>query len=85
MLALIRSEVVMQKLTNRESEILRLAGEGMSAQEIADLLYCSRRTVEFHLANLYTKLEVSNRVQALRRATSLGLLSAMDQREMAIR
>jgi DNA-binding CsgD family transcriptional regulator len=75
----------MHKLTNRESEILRLAGEGMSAQEIADLLYCSRRTVEFHLANLYAKLQVSNRVQALRRAVSLGLLSNSDQREMAIR
>jgi LuxR family maltose regulon positive regulatory protein len=75
----------MENLTKRESEILYLAGEGMSAQQIADLLFCSRRTVEFHLSNLYSKLNVSNRVQALRRAGALGLLCSLDQREMAIR
>lgn len=75
----------MQKLTKRESEILNLAGEGLSAQEIADTLFCSRRTVEFHLANLYTKLQVSNRVQALRRAVTLGLLRIGGKREVALR
>ncbi|MEN6356963.1 MAG: helix-turn-helix transcriptional regulator [Armatimonadota bacterium] len=71
----------MENLTKRESEILFLANEGMSARQIADLLFCSRRTVEFHLANLYTKLQVSNRVQALKRAGSLGLLKDLERRE----
>ncbi|MCE5323531.1 helix-turn-helix transcriptional regulator [bacterium] len=68
----------MPYLTKRESEILYLAGEGMSARQIADMLFCSRRTVEFHMANLYTKLHVSNRVQALKRAGSLGLLDSLE-------
>lgn len=67
----------MENLTRRESEVLRLASEGYSAQQIADMLFCSRRTVEFHIANLYCKLNVSNRVQALRRASSLGLLAGL--------
>lgn len=79
------SEVVMENLTKRESEILFLAGEGLSAQQIADMLFCSRRTVEFHLANLYSKLKVSNRVQALKRAGSLGLIYSFEQREAAAR
>ncbi len=62
------------KLTKREIEVLTLVIEGKSSKEVADLLYVSKRTVDFHLANIYEKLQVSNRVQAFRRATSLGLL-----------
>ena len=62
------------KLTKREVEVLTLVIEGKSSKEVAELLYVSKRTVDFHLANIYEKLQVSNRVQAFRRATSLGLL-----------
>lgn len=62
------------KLTKREIEVLTLVIEGKSSKEVAELLYVSKRTVDFHLANIYEKLQVSNRVQAYRRATSLGLL-----------
>lgn len=62
------------KLTKREIEVLTLVIEGKSSKEVAELLYVSKRTVDFHLANIYEKLQVSNRVQAFRRATSLGLL-----------
>jgi len=72
----------MQKLTKREMEVLMLMGEGKSAQEAADMLFCSRRTIEFHLANVYHKLEVSNRVQATRRAVNLGLLEIDYQRRL---
>jgi len=72
----------MQRLTKREMEVLMLMGEGKSAQEAADQLFCSRRTIEFHLANVYHKLEVSNRVQATRRAVSLGLLEVEDRRRL---
>ena len=61
-------------LTKRELEVLRLVIEGKPSKEVAEELYVSKRTVDFHLANIYEKLQVSNRVQAFRRATSLGLL-----------
>lgn len=62
------------KLTKREIEVLTLVIEGRSSKDIADALYVSKRTVDFHLANIYEKLQVSNRVQAFRRATRLGLI-----------
>jgi len=62
------------RLTKRELEVLRLVIEGKSSKDVADALYVSKRTVDFHLANIYDKLQVSNRVQAFRRATRLGLI-----------
>lgn len=64
------------ELTRRELEVLSLVVEGKSSQEVADELSCSKRTVDFHLAGIYGKLHVSNRVQAIRKATLLGLLDA---------
>jgi len=60
--------------TKREIEVLTLVIEGKSSKEVADMLYVSKRTVDFHLANIYDKLQVSNRVQAFRRAARLGLI-----------
>ena len=62
-------------LTKREMEVLSLVLEGKSSREVASSLYCSKRTIDFHLARIYEKLQVTNRVQAMRRATLLGLLS----------
>lgn len=62
------------KLTKREIEVLTLVIEGKSSKEVADMLFVSKRTVDFHLANIYDKLQVSNRVQAFRRAARLGLI-----------
>ena len=62
------------KLTKREIEVLTLVIEGRSSKDVADMLYVSKRTVDFHLANIYDKLNVTNRVQAFRRATKLGLI-----------
>jgi DNA-binding NarL/FixJ family response regulator len=64
-----------QKLTKREVEVLTLVIEGKSSKEVADQLYVSKRTVDFHLANIYHKLKVNNRVQAFREATRRGLIS----------
>lgn len=61
-------------LTRRELEVLTLVIEGKSSKDVADALFVSKRTVDFHLANIYDKLQVSNRVQAFRRATRLGLI-----------
>ena len=65
----------MVKLTKREIEVLTLVIEGNSSKEVADILYVSKRTVDFHLANIYHKLGVTNRVQAFREATRRGLIS----------
>ena len=61
-------------LTRREIEVLSLVLEGKSSREVAATLVCSKRTVDFHLARIYEKLRVSNRVQAMRRAAVLGLV-----------
>ena len=62
------------RFTKREIEVLTLIGQGYSNKEMADALSISKRTVDFHLANIYDKLQVCNRVQAFRRATRLGLM-----------
>jgi len=61
-------------LTKREIEVLSLVLEGKSSREVAAALFCSKRTIDFHLARIYDKLQVTNRVQAMRRATLLGLV-----------
>ena len=68
------NEEQLVKLTKREIEVLTLVVQGRSSKEVADSLFVSKRTVDFHLANIYDKLHVSNRVQAFRRATRLGLI-----------
>jgi len=62
------------RLTKREIEVLSLIAQGNSSKETADALVVSKRTVDFHLANIYDKLQVNNRVQAFRAATRLGLI-----------
>ncbi len=61
-------------LTAREREVLRAMASGLRNKEIARQLYVSERTVTFHLANIYQKLGVTSRTEALRRALDLGLL-----------
>jgi len=62
-------------LTRRELEVLQAVLEHDTAQKAADELCIGKRTVDFHLGNIYDKLQVVNFVQALRRAAQLGLVS----------
>lgn len=62
-------------VSRREVEILQSLAAGKSNQEIADGLFVSLNTVKTHLKNIYAKLEVASRVQAVVRARELGLLS----------
>jgi DNA-binding NarL/FixJ family response regulator len=62
------------KLTSRESEILQLLAIGKSNQEIAAALSISERTVKFHINNIFTKLGVSDRTQAVIHALKRGLV-----------
>jgi DNA-binding NarL/FixJ family response regulator len=61
-------------LTQRELEILEYVAVGLTVKQVASRLGLSPRTVETHLAKLYRKLGARNRVQALARAASLGLV-----------
>ena len=61
-------------LTDREVEILRALGEGHSNKEIAKLLWLAEQTVKFHLTNIYRKLDVGSRTEAVHWAYRHGLL-----------
>ena len=65
---------LVEPLSERELEILRLIATGRSNPEIAEVLYLSLNTVKWHVKNLYGKLEVSNRVEAVERARELNFL-----------
>jgi NarL family two-component system response regulator LiaR len=72
----ITSETQKQKtqdiLTEREIEVLQLATQGSSNQEIADSLFLSLRTVQSHLNHIFNKLQVSSRTEAVVRALKEG-------------
>jgi LuxR family maltose regulon positive regulatory protein len=63
-----------EPLRDRELEVLSLIAEGRSNQEIADKLILGLSTVKTHVNNLFRKLDVSSRTQAIARARELGLL-----------
>ncbi len=69
-----RSSPLPEPLTEREKEILRLIAAGLSNPQIAEWLYLSLNTVKWHAKNLYGKLSVNNRVEAVNRAQELDLL-----------
>jgi DNA-binding NarL/FixJ family response regulator len=64
----------LDELSEREMEILRLAAKGMSNQDIATQLYLSRRTVQAHLANIFRKMDVGSRTEAVLQALRKGWL-----------
>jgi DNA-binding NarL/FixJ family response regulator len=61
-------------LTPREKEILQLLAENYNSNDIADRLYVSKRTVDFHRANLLLKLDVKNSSALIKKAIEMGLL-----------
>lgn len=62
-------------ISPRELEVLQLMAEGYSNQEIADKLFISLNTVKTHTSNLFSKLDVRRRTQAIQRGKELALLS----------
>ena len=65
---------LIEPLTDRELEVLRLIADGHSNQAIADTLVVALSTVKRHINNIYGKLDVESRTQALHRARELQLL-----------
>lgn len=70
-----RGSAPYESLTVRELEVLRLLARGLRNKEIAARLFVSERTVNFHLANIYQKLGVSGRTEALSKALEQGLVT----------
>jgi LuxR family maltose regulon positive regulatory protein len=63
-------------LTARELDVLGLLAQGLTNAEIGQQLVVSLPTVKSHTRNLYAKLDVHDRREAVRRARELGLLEA---------
>jgi DNA-binding NarL/FixJ family response regulator len=61
------------RLTDRETEVLRLVAKGLSYKQIADRLVLSHRTVQNHVQNTLNKLQLHNRVELVRYAIAQGL------------
>jgi len=61
-------------LSERENDTLALMADGLMNQEIADKLFISLNTVKTHARNIYLKLEVENRSQAIEKARKAGIL-----------
>ena len=62
------------KLNDREYEVLILISKGYSNQEIANQLYLALPTIKTHTSNLYSKLDVNSRTQAIYKAQNLHLI-----------
>ncbi len=65
---------LVEPLSQRELEVLQLIAEGLTNREIAERLFLSLNTVKVHTRNIYGKLNVRSRTQAIARSQELGLL-----------
>jgi LuxR family maltose regulon positive regulatory protein len=69
-----KTQNLVEPLSERELQVLRLIAQGLSNQEICDRLFLALSTVKGHSRIIFDKLEVHNRTQAVARARELGLL-----------
>jgi len=67
-------ELLRLGISKRELEVLESISRGLSNQQIADKLFVSLNTIKTHSSNLFLKLEVSRRTQAVQRAKELRLI-----------
>jgi LuxR family maltose regulon positive regulatory protein len=72
--ARVLSSELIEPLSEREIEVLQLIAKGLTNREIADRLFLSVNTVKVHTSNIYGKLGVNNRTQAVARARNVGIL-----------
>ena len=64
-----------EELTHRELQVLQLAADGLANKEIADELVISAKTVKNHIANIFSKLQVNDRTQAILYGLRKGLIT----------
>ena len=65
---------MIELLSERELEVLRLVAQGLSNQEIAQDLFVALSTVKGHNLRIFAKLQVKSRTEAVARSRELGLL-----------
>jgi LuxR family maltose regulon positive regulatory protein len=68
------NQALVEPLTSREFEVLQLLAEGMSNHDIAERLVIGAGTTKTHTLNIYRKLDVRSRMQAVVRARELKLI-----------
>lgn len=68
-------EVYNRKISKRELEVLELMAQGLSNQEIASRLFVSLNTIKTHSSNLFQKLDVKRRTQAIETAKKIGIIA----------
>jgi LuxR family maltose regulon positive regulatory protein len=67
-------DTLIEPLTERELQVLRLIAEGLSNREIGERLFLALSTVKGHIRIIFDKLQVQRRTEAVARARELGLL-----------
>jgi DNA-binding NarL/FixJ family response regulator len=79
-LSLIRNTTINKKveadfeLTNREEEILKHIAHGLTYDQVSDRLFISNGTVRKHVENIYRKMKVHNKVEAIQKGTKTGII-----------
>jgi len=69
-----KKELELLNLSKRELEVLQLMSEGLSNKEIADRLFVSLSTIKTHSNNLFDKMNVERRTQAIDKGKRLGII-----------
>ncbi|MEQ8926097.1 MAG: response regulator transcription factor [Fulvivirga sp.] len=67
-------KLALLQMSKREFEVLAKIAEGKSNSEIADLLFVSENTIKTHVSNIFSKLNVKRRTEAIKQAKEYGLL-----------
>ena len=68
-------QLIKSGLSKREAEILLLMHEGLSNQQIADKLFISENTIKKHISNIFQKLQVERRTEAIKKARELSIIT----------
>ena len=68
------SQISKLGISKREYEILQLIDEGLSNQQIAEKLFVSENTIKKHISNLFFKMDVERRTEAIKKAKGLKIL-----------
>jgi len=69
------SQLLKLRISKREYEILQLINDGLSNQQIADTLFVSENTVKKHISNLFFKMDVERRTEAIKKGKGLRIIS----------
>lgn len=69
----------MEGLTSREIEVLQMVGQGLTNKEVAQRLFISDRTVQAHLSNIFSKLQVTSRTEAVMYGIRKGWITVGDK------